>query len=174
MQQGTIIFRPGEAKDCEQLAKVKYQVWQSTYQGIYPQEKLDSYDWEAQRESFQRILKRKTAQLLVAVEGETIVGYLCWGLSWRERSLGEPQIVLLSVQKEYQGRGIGKALFSLGKESLREKGYPEFFVFCNKYNYPAQGFDRAMGGIAVSTDPDDPDGSIPQIRYRLDLASPES
>lgn len=125
MQQGTIIFRPGEAKDCEQLAKVKYQVWQSTYQGIYPQEKLDSYDWEAQRESFQRILERKTVQLLVAVEGETIVGYLCWGLSWRERSLGEPQIVLLSVQKEYQGRGIGKALFSLGKKGLREKGYPE-------------------------------------------------
>jgi len=40
----TIAYRKADLNDCLELAILKGQVWNTTYKGIYPDEKLSGYD----------------------------------------------------------------------------------------------------------------------------------
>ena len=75
------------------------------------------------------------------------------------------EIGLLYLLKEYQRKGIGKELFNIACNRIKENGYNEFFICCNKYNINAQEFYKKMGGIIDETDEDNNDKSIPQIYY---------
>ncbi|MBR7162372.1 MAG: GNAT family N-acetyltransferase, partial [Clostridia bacterium] len=75
------------------------------------------------------------------------------------------ELVLLSVIKEYQGKGIGRMMFDFGKDRLKRVGN-SFVIYCNKYNVKAQEFYKAMGCEVLSVDDDNPDRSIPQIKLQ--------
>ncbi len=46
MKKENIYFREAVLADCYDLAVLKGKVWNTTYQGIYPQEKLTGYNVE--------------------------------------------------------------------------------------------------------------------------------
>ena len=47
-----LIVRRAREDDCEKIARVKRAVWETTYRGIYPDEKIDGFDFSAQAEKF--------------------------------------------------------------------------------------------------------------------------
>lgn len=47
-----MIVRRAREDDCEKIARVKRAVWETTYRGIYPDEKIDGFDFSAQAEKF--------------------------------------------------------------------------------------------------------------------------
>ena len=110
------IIRLATAKDSVELSRLKQHVWNETYRGIYSDEKIDNYDFEKNREKYQR-------------------------------------------------KGIGKRLFNIAANKIKESGYNEFFICCNKYNINAQEFYKKMGGIIDEIDDENIDKSIPQVKF---------
>lgn len=162
-----MIVRRAREDDCDTIARVKRAVWETTYRGVYPEEKLDGFDIPVQAEKFRKLLADQNIQLYVAVEHGEIVGYMSCGERAREPFFGMQEIGLLYVLREYQGLGVGRALFEIGRGAIRGDGHAEFIVACNKYNIAAQGFYLAMGGAVVLTDADAENRSVPQVYFRF-------
>lgn len=108
-------------------------------------------------------------RLYVAVGHGDIIGYMSCGRRAREPFSGMQEIGLLYVLREYQGLGVGRALFLTGRDAIRGDGHAEFIIVCNKYNAAAQGFYRVMGGAVVSTDADAEDRSVPRVYFRFSV-----
>ncbi len=149
---------------CRDIALVKKQVWETTYRGIYPDCKFDNFSLEKESEKFAQLIDSADTHLYVAQVDGNIVGYMAYGKNPRFPQSSDNELVLLNVLKEYQGKGIGKMMFNFAKDSLKEKG-DKFLIYCNKYNEKAQDFYKAMGCEVLSVDDDNPDHSIPQIKY---------
>ncbi len=162
-----IIFEIATEKDCENLAKLKREVWETTYRGIYPSEKFDNYDLKEQTEKFKKYVSDENGVFFVAKDKtkNKLVAYCYVGFSSRAFVSGVPEIILLYVLKSYQCFGIGRTLFEKGKNFLKEKGFDKFLISCNKYNLPAQKFYERMGGKVLHIDEDDEDKSKPQIKF---------
>lgn len=164
-----IVIRKAVENDCNEIAIVKYKVWQTTYRGIYYDEKLDNYDFKAQEIKFKEILKNSNINFYVAVLDEKILGYMTEGKTCRPFADYEQEIGLLYILKEYQGNGIGKAFFDIAYNSIKSRGYKKFYISCNKYNTNSQKFYEKMGGKIVFADEDKEDKSESQVKFHYDI-----
>ncbi len=144
-----IDFRRACLGDSYDLAVLKGKVWNTTYQGIYPQEKLTGYDVEKNKRIFESIVENPEISLYVACDNEQIVGFMTCGKPYKPfREYGQ-EIGLLYILKEYQRQGIGREFFRIAKKLVTERGYKEFFLSVNRRNYDAQKFYFAMGGEVI-------------------------
>lgn len=149
---------------CRDIALVKKQVWETTYRGIYSDSKIDGFDIENEMQKFAVLAISADINLYGILVDGLVVGYMAWGKNPRYPESGTNEIVLLSILKDYQGKGIGRQVFEYAKGKLKEKG-DHFTLYCNKYNLPAQNFYERMGCEVQTIDSDNPDKSIPQIKY---------
>ena len=159
-----ITYRIAEEKDCYEIAKLKGEVWNTTYRGIYSDEVLDNYDVERNKQTFEGIVSSPKIALYVAADGDKIVGFISCGEPYRPFLHYKQDIGLLYILKEYQKMGIGKKLFSIAKDIIKNNGYDEFFVSVNKYNKNAIDFYIAMGGSIIHTDEDKEDKREEQVK----------
>lgn len=162
-----VVFEVATEKDCESLANLKREVWETTYRGIYPPEKFDEYDVFKQTEKFKKYVTDQNGVFFVARDEKSgkLVGYCFAGFSSRAFVSGVPEIILLYVLKTFQGKGIGKTFFEMSRKFFKEKGFEKFVISCNKYNLPAQKFYEKMGGQIFHVDKDDEDKSVPQVKF---------
>ena len=137
-----------------------------TYRGIYSDEKIDDFDYKKNSEKFLKIINNPNIDLYVVEDSGRLVGYMDCGAPYRPYKEFKQEIGLLYLLKEYQRKGIGKELFNLATNRIKENGYNEFFVCCNKYNLNAQEFYKKMGGIIDNIDDDDADKAVPQIVFK--------
>lgn len=158
-------IRLATKNDCYSLSDVKFNVWNTTYRGIYPDAKIDNYDFEMQANKFKDIMDNPEVELYVVEQDGRIVGYMSYGTPPRPFEDYKQEIILLYILKECQGTGLGRKLFSIAYNKMKEKGYTEFLISCNKYNYPAQKFYEKMGGKIIHADKDEDDKSIPQVKF---------
>ena len=87
------------------------------------------------------------------------------GVPYRLYKDYQQEIGLLYLLKEYQRKGIGKKLFNIATNKIKENGYNEFFICCNKYNINAKKLYKKMGGIIDEIDDENIDKSIPQVKF---------
>ena len=158
-------IRLANKNDCVELSRLKHKVWETTYRGIYPNDKIDNFDYEKNTEKFIRIIDNPEIELYVVEYEGKIIGYMDFGIPVRPFKDYKQEIGLLYILKEYQGKGIGKHLFNIAYENIKKTGVNEFIISCNKYNIPAQKFYEKMGGEIIEIDVDNEDMSIPQIKY---------
>ena len=154
-------------EDCRSLATLKRVVWETTYRGIYPDEKLDKYDIDLNENKFKNMIKQKSQKLFVVLNESEIIGYMSCGKIMRPFDEHTHDIGLLYLAKEYQGKGIGLDLFQFAKMELKNQGVTEFIVSCNKYNLSAQQFYKKMGGKIIKIEEDNEDKSIPQVKFQF-------
>lgn len=141
-----IRFREARLTDCYEIAVLKGIVWNTTYQEIYPQEKLSGYDVEKNKRIFESIVENPEISLYVATDADKIVGFMTCGKPYRPfREYGQ-EIGLLYILKEYQRQGIGTAFFEIARRLVAGRGCKIFFLSVNKRNYNAQKFYMEMGG----------------------------
>ena len=164
------IIRLATENDCKELSELKYSVWKETYRNIYSDEIIDNYDIDKNKNKFLSIVSNPNIDLYVVEDNNKLVGYMDCGIPYRPYKNYKQEIGLLYLLKEYQRKGIGKKLFAIAKNKIKENGYNDFFVSCNKYNIKAHEFYKKMGGIIDKIDDDDHDRSIPQIYfiYKID------
>ena len=148
----TITYRKAVLEDCLELAILKGQVWNTTYKGIYSEEKLSGYDIAKNESIFQNIVTNPDIELFVALDNQKIVGLMTCGKPYRPFMDFQQEIGLLYILKEYQRKGIGKTFFEIAKNQVKGNGYTKFFLSVNSKNFDAQKFYEAMGGVTIYQD----------------------
>ena len=159
------IIRLAKLEDCHELSRLKHQVWDETYRGIYPDEKIDNFDYDKHEEKFKNIVNNPDIELYVVESNNELVGYMDCGVPLRPYKDYKQEIGLLYLLRKCQKTGLGKKLFNMGYDIIKNNGYNEFFISCNKYNINAQEFYKVMGGELVEIDEDNIDKSIPQVKF---------
>jgi len=159
-----ILYTKAMMKDCYEIAKLKGEVWNTTYRGIYSDEALDNYDIERNKQTFEKIVENPKLSLYIVKDAEKIVGFISFGEPYRPFLHYQQEVGLLYILKEYQKFGIGKKLFSIAKDNVSNNGYKEFFVTVNKHNENAIGFYIAMGGSVIHIDDDSEDKQKPGVK----------
>lgn len=163
-------IRLATIEDCRELAQVKRKAWETTYREIYPDERIDNFDFSDQEKKFTKIISNESINLYVVLdENGAIIGYMSCGKPLRKFKDYEQEIGLLYLLAPYQRNGLGRRLFLLANEKIKNNGYNEFFISCNKYNFKAQKIYEKMGGIKIHTDEDAEDKSVPQVKYHYNV-----
>ena len=158
-------IRLANENDCDDLSRLKHQVWTETYRGIYSDEKLDNYDYQKNSDKFLNTINNQGVDLYVVEDNNKLVGYMSCGTPYRPYKEFKQEIRLLYLLKDYQRKGIGEELFNIAVNKIKESGYNEYFICCNKYNLNAQEFYKKMGGVVDKVEEDNDDKSIPQVMF---------
>lgn len=161
---GQITYRLADIEDCYRLAVLKKEIWNTTYRGIYSDDKINNYDILRNTLKFKEIVNNPNIALYIAFDYEQIIGYMSCGEPYRSFRNFKQEIGLLYVRKEYQKKGIGRTFFTIGKEIIKSNGNDEFFISVNKYNTNALNFYLSMGGNIIHIDEDREDKSEVQIK----------
>jgi len=146
---GNIEYRKATAEDCYSIAELKGIVWNTTYKGIYSDEKLTRYDVEKNEQIMQNIVNISEIEIYVATVEDKIVGFMTCGKPYKPFKHYEQEVGLLYILKEYQKQGIGKGFFEIARKQVKEAGYNEFIVAVNSQNANAIQFYLAMGGKII-------------------------
>ena len=114
------IIRFATKDDCDELSRLKQQVWDETYRGIYDDSKIDNFDFEKNSAKFLNTVNNPDIELYVVEDNNRLVGYMDCGVPFRPYKNYKQEIGLLYLLKEYQKMGIGKALFNLAYNRIKE------------------------------------------------------
>lgn len=160
-----LIIRPATYEDCQELSRLKREILETTYRGIYPDEKIDNYDYVESELKFKNFIDNPYQQLYVVVDKTQIVSYIEFGKPFRPFKNYFQEIGLFYIRKDYQRHGIGKVLFNLALNYIKTTSANDFFISCHKYNINARSFYEKMGGKLVQVDEDSENNGIPQVKY---------
>lgn len=155
--------------DIKNLAKLKQRTWDETYRGIYDDDIIDNFDYEKAEKSFQSIIENENISFYVVESENHLVGYMDVGEPFRKFGNYNQEIGLLYLLKDFQKRGIGKELFNIGYNKIKNNGYDSFFISCNKYNTNARQFYEKMGGKLIAEDEDNENKRSVQVKYHYDI-----
>lgn len=162
-------FIKAQEKDSMTLAILKKQVWEETYRGIYPNEKIDNFNFESHAEKFKKDIQDKTKQVYLINHENENVGYFCIGTP--KYPLGDFEMCInsLYILQKCQRSGIGSKVFEFIKNYCKENKITKFFNGCNYYNTKAQNFYEKMGGILFDKDLNHEDKSEMQVYYKYEV-----
>ncbi len=163
-----ITIRKATVQDAHYITKTRQTVWQQTYRGIYPDAKLDCYDYAHYFAKDSALLSCDAHHYFLFMDGEKCVGYFSYGPydygTYKDFTLCLNNLYVLDG---YKGRGLGKAAFAQLRLFAQQMGINKFFCGCNFHNLPAQGFYRHMGGIVgnICTGHDDKSDDIIHFEF---------
>lgn len=130
---------PMRPSDMDGKAYVHWKAWQETYSGLVDADYLAGMTLEKCRD----IARRWPNDILVAKDGETVVGFIGYG-KYRDDSLTDcGEIYSLYLLRAYQGQGIGGALMRAALEKLAI--FPRVALWVLRGNDHAIGFYHACG-----------------------------
>ena len=147
-----IIYRKATVDDCRELSILKRDVWNSTYQGIYPREKLEGYDIDKNEQIFKSIVENPEIELYVAQVNGHLIGLMTCGKPYKLYDEFNQEVALLYIRKDFQRKGIGRHFIEIAKDETRKKGFDDFILAVNSKNENAIAFYLAMGGKVTRED----------------------
>ena len=113
------IVKPMETEE-ELLGKayVHWRSWHEAYAGLVPASYLDQLTLE----KCEQTARRWPDNLLVAKDGERVVGFVGYGTSRDEDLPGAGDVFAIYVLGEYWGTGVGKTLMDAALKKLEQYG----------------------------------------------------
>lgn len=156
-------------EDCKELSILKRKMWYDTYKDIYPDEKINHFDYADHAQKFEKLVKTDNQYLYVVKDNNEIIAYMCYGTPIRKFRNYKQDISLLYIRTDYQGKGLGRKLYNIAKQGIVENGERKFFISCNKYNTNARCFYEKMGGVKIYENDDKNDKSNSQVKYLFQL-----
>ena len=148
-------IRPATARDAKTVADIHVATWQAAYQGLMPDDYLQKITVDKRLAYWREAIEFSEPQLLVATEGEQIVGFVGFDRSrdpGSKSSTGE--IWAMYVTPEHWGKGAGLALWDGAREGLKEEGCTQVTLWVLLRNERAlrfyehgAGFKREMPSL---------------------------
>ena len=136
-----VIRRLTPSDDIDHVSRVYARSWKAAYQGLVPQEYLDSLP----ENRWSPFLAEDPSQLWLACEGEEIIGASTYGPARDGAMPGWGEIVSIYLLPEFYRRGIGSKLFEASLESLVSMGYSDVYLWVLEDNHPARRFYEKNG-----------------------------
>lgn len=144
------IIRKNELKDQEQMAHIKVDGWRTAYDKIVASKYLNELNYEAQTERYVRSFEDYKDLVLVAVEGNEVLGYSCFDIK-KFYEKYDSELVSLYIKPDHKGKGIGSALFKETVKELLSRDRKNMIVWCFAENEKAIRFYEKLGGKNVET-----------------------
>lgn len=120
-------------------AYVHRKSWQEAYQGIVSRNYLDSLT----REKCEAIAFRYKENILIAKDGERVIGFAGYGAYRNDELENTGEIYAIYLLAEYHGHGIGRRLMQAALEKLKK--YPRTALWVLKDNTKAISFYERCG-----------------------------
>lgn len=143
--------RPAEAAD---IARVQALAWRTAYRTLLPPELLDTWDEEAAAQSWRAAVVSPPTPghlVLVALEGETVVGFAAVGPAELDddepRSPAGPlsEISTLLVEPRWGRRGHGSRLLAAVVDLARGQGVAELRTWLPEQDRTSASFLESAG-----------------------------
>lgn len=174
-----VTIREATLADAEAISRIQVAMWQHAYRGQLPDELLDTLSVERRLTWRTQMLSEPAprSHALVAVEGETVLGFCDVGAS-REEGAGssDGELYAIYVAPGTQGKGIGSALLDEGVRCLQAEGFTRARLWVLATNAPTIRFYERKGWAADGVTKVEPwnDFSLHVVRYARDLSVPPS
>ncbi|WP_408006194.1 GNAT family N-acetyltransferase [Pseudalkalibacillus sp. A8] len=139
------MIQKAEEKDIRQIAEVHVASWKTTYRGIVSDEFLDLLDTEQKVGQWTRNLAQPDPILLVAVEGERVVGFVSAGKSRNEDLPFDAEVYAIYILEEYQRKGIERELIVHAVEEFKVRKWDSMLIWVLEKN-DSKHFYEKMGG----------------------------
>lgn len=141
-------IREATIDDAAALAEAHVATWRETYRGLLPDSYLDALTPAGHEPVWRRILAlpdEDRTVLVIAGENEPIAGFASGG-PHRGATEWAGEVYTLYLRRAYQGRGLGRALFTTLVARLREQGVDSLILWVLATNAPARSFYAALEG----------------------------
>lgn len=116
-------LRPAQTEDVPDIRALLEASWTAAYESFLDADVREQvHDAWHDLESLAAAIEAPDRVTTVALDSETIVGYLA---GWRPEPDADPElgvVGLLYVDPDYWGEGVGSALWDQGLDALRERG----------------------------------------------------
>lgn len=142
------IIRKNELKDQEQMAHIKVDGWQDTYEKTIASKYLKTLDYKKQTERYIASFDEYKELVLVAVRGDEVLGFSCFNLFDRSGNL-ESELVSLYIKPNEKGKGIGTNLLKATIQELTKFGKKNMIVWCLSSNKSVITFYEKLGGKKI-------------------------
>ena len=170
-------IRPADVADAARIAEIHVRSWQQAYQGLIPQDYLDSLDPADRIERRAQLLSsldpERSACLVVTGDDAEIAGFAHLGPSRDDdddpAETGE--IMAIYLAPDAWGHGFGRELMAASLGFLTGAGYQEATLWVLDTNDRARRFYAAAGFAADGAAKIGSAGEHPlhEVRYRLSL-----
>lgn len=140
--------RPAIARDAQAIAEIHVVTWQAAYPDLMPVDYLKSITVEKRLKYWREAIEFSEPQLLVATEGEQVVGFVGFDRSrdaGTKSSIGE--IWAHYVAPVHWRQGAGLALWDGAREGLKEEGCTQVTAWVLLRNERALGFYEHAAGF---------------------------
>lgn len=139
-------IRKAVPEDALGVARVHVRAWQAAYKGLLPEEYLTALRAEDRAARYEFATKDAAMpQTLVAVEGDTIVGFATTSPSRDEDLSDFGELGALYVEPERWGCGVGRELMAAARGQLAEHGFKDALLWVLVGNARAELFYGADG-----------------------------
>lgn len=147
--------RPATSRDAKTIAEIHVATWQAAYKDLMPEDHLSKITVEKRLPYWREAIEFSEPQLLVATEGDQIVGFVGFD---RSRDAGTKSTVgeiwAMYVAPAHWGKGAGLALWDGAREGLKEEGCTQVTLWvllrnerALRFYEQAAGFKREMPSL---------------------------
>lgn len=148
--------RPAQPADVADIARIQVLTWQTAYADILPPDVLASLDVSSAGEQWLQTIEQGPASVLVAMEGEWVVGFCSAGPSPESESAsadGTPAadaetvglVATLLVEPRWGRRGHGARLLAAAMDVLRSEGLTRAIAWSPEQDKATTGFYKRAG-----------------------------
>ncbi len=140
--------RPATPRDAKAIAEIHVATWKAAYTDLIPEDFLKSMTVEKRQAYWREAIEFSEPQLLVATEGDKVVGFVGYDRSRDANSrptVGE--IWALYVSPAHWGNGAGLALWDGAREGLKEEGCTQVTLWVLLRNERALRFCEQAAGF---------------------------
>lgn len=149
-----ITLRTANLDDSPALARIHIAGWRASYDGLVPQEFLDSLDETARAEDWRGWLDSGAAQAIIAHDDTgRAAGFVGFGKLKTPppgmspvRPLYTAEIYALYILPDYWRHGIGRQLMAGAAAALRDQKMKSLCLWVLERNARAVPFYKALGG----------------------------
>ena len=141
--------RKARVEDANAIARVHVETWRATYAGLIPDHYLIGLSIEGQAFQWKKLLKSDPIShvMFVAEVAGKPIGFATGGPSRGKNPPAPAEVYTLYVLGDFQGQGIGRALFQSVLNGLAEKGHDSAYLWVLSEN-PSRFFYERLGGRA--------------------------
>ncbi|WP_436501098.1 N-acetyltransferase family protein [Actinokineospora sp. HUAS TT18] len=150
--------RPAVPADVAEIARIQVVTWQTGYANLLPPDILAAFDADAAALRWQQTIEQGPARVLVATEGEWIVGFCSSGASPESESAAANDVPApdyatvaligtLLVEPRWGRRGHGGRLLAAAAQAAREDGATRGICWVPEADKSSVGFFRRAGWV---------------------------
>ena len=142
------LVRPASARDAKAIADIHVATWQTAYKDLMPGDFLGAMTVEKRQAYWREAIEYSEPQLLVAVDGDKVVGFVGFD---RSRDAGTKSTVgeiwAMYVTPAHWGKGAGILLWDGAREGLKEEGCTQVTLWVLLHNERALRFYEQAAGF---------------------------